>query len=128
MAKPAPRPKRWPRARAIPGSLESLSGRDGYDGRTLEGRRRLFGEVMNRVRGKVGADFPVGMRFLAEAAVKDGYTVEEAKGLLLEGGADLIGMARQLLTDPDWVKKLDENFRRVTCFLWPKGALQAPPK
>ncbi len=71
---------------------------------------------------------------------------DEAEGLLVEGRADLIGMARQLLTDPDWVKKLeegrsdqivrciwcnvckqlDENFRQVTCFLWPKGALQAP--
>ncbi len=208
--------------------------RDECDGRTLEGRLRLFGKVMNRVRGKVGTDFPVGVRFLAEEAVKDGYTIEEAKrialraaqtgvdyislsvggkfedaqhregqplypytgysgdrcmpgdwypplphahlaeaikryindkgfgvpvvsvgkisdpdeaeGLLVEGRADLIGMARQLLADPDWVKKLeegrsdqivrciwcnvckqlDENFRQVTCFLWPKGALQAP--
>jgi 2,4-dienoyl-CoA reductase-like NADH-dependent reductase (Old Yellow Enzyme family) len=208
--------------------------RDEYDGRTLEGRLRLFGKVMGRVRAKVGADFPVGLRFLAEEAVKDGYTVEEAKlialraaqagvdyislsvggkfedaqhregqplypytgysgdrcmpgdwypalphahlaeaikryinakgfcvpvvsvgkisdpaeaeGLLAEGRADLIGMARQLLTDPDWVRKieegrddeivrciycnvckqLDENFHQVTCFLWPKGALQAP--
>jgi len=55
-------------------------------------------------------------------------------------------MARQLLTDPDWVlkvaqgrekeiircvycnvcKNLDERFKKVTCFLWPKGHLQAP--
>ena len=59
----------------------------------------------------------------------------------------MIGMARALLADPDLPKKaaragqsdkiiwctygnvcknLDENFRRVTCVLWPKGALQAP--
>jgi hypothetical protein len=70
----------------------------------------------------------------------------DAERLLSEGRADLIGMARQLLTDPDWVRKvaegrtndiirciycnvckqLDENFKLVTCFLWPKGTIQAP--
>lgn len=208
--------------------------RDEYDGRTLEGRLRLFGKVMTRVRQTVGADFPVGVRFLAEEAIKDGYGLPDsqrialrmaqmgvdyislsiggkfedavhkagqplypytgysgdrcmpgdwypplphahlaagikeyinAKGyavpvisvgkisdpadaerLLQEGKADMIGMARQLLSDPDWVRKveekrpdaiirciycnvckqLDENFKLVTCFLWPKGATQAP--
>ena len=209
--------------------------RDDYAGRTLEGRLRLFGEVMARVRSAVGDDFPVGARFLAEEAIKDGYTLEDAKlialrmaqagvdyislsvggkfedavhkpgeplypytgysgdrcmpgnwypdmphahyaagvkafingeghevpvisvgkindpvaaeRLLEDGKADIIGMARQLLADPDWVRKvagrradqivkciycnvckqLDENFREVDCFLWPKGARQAPP-
>jgi dimethylglycine catabolism A len=208
--------------------------RDLYDGRTLEGRLRLFGRVMARVRERVGSDFPVGVRFLAEEAIKDGYALPdaqrialrmaqlgvdyislsiggkfedaihkpgqplypytgysgdrcmpgdwypplphadhaaeikryinakgyampvvsvgkisdpaEAEKLLHEGKADLIGMARQLLSDPDWVRKveedrsdkiirciycnvckqLDENFRLVSCFLWPKGAIQAP--
>jgi 2,4-dienoyl-CoA reductase-like NADH-dependent reductase (Old Yellow Enzyme family) len=208
--------------------------RDRYDGRTLEGRLRMFGRVMGRVREAVGADFPVGVRMLAEEAIKDGYTLRDsrlialrmaqlgvdwislsiggkfedavhrpgqplypytgysgdrcmpgadwpplphahlaagiretlrAKGfatpvvsvgkisdpadaerLLAEGQADLIGMARQLLADPDWTRKvvegrpqdivrciycnvcktLDENFKLVSCFLWPKGATQAP--
>ncbi|HTS92696.1 MAG TPA: NADH:flavin oxidoreductase [Stellaceae bacterium] len=208
--------------------------RDLYDGRTLEGRLRLFGRVMARVRERIGADFPVGVRFLAEEAIKDGYALPdaqrialrmaqlgvdyislsvggkfedaihkpgqplypytgysgdrcmpgdwypplphaalaagikryvnekgyatpivsvgkisdpaEAERLLVEEKADLIGMARQLLSDPDWVRKveegrpekivrciycnvcknLDENFRLVNCFLWPKGAIQAP--
>jgi len=208
--------------------------RDAYDGRTLEGRLRLFGRVMRKVRATVGADFPVGVRFLAEEAIKDGYALPdaqrialrmaqlgvdyislsiggkfedaihkpgqplypytgysgdrcmpgdwypplphaghaaeikryinvkghatpvvsvgkisdpaEAERLLQDGKADLIGMARQLLSDPDWVRKveegrrdkiirciycnvckqLDENFRLVSCFLWPKGAIQAP--
>jgi len=208
--------------------------RDGYTGRTLEGRLRLFGRVMAEVRRRVGDDFPVGVRFLAEEAVKDGYALPDAKrialrmaqlgvdyislsvggkfedaqhcegqplypytgysgdrcmpgdwyppmphahlaagikayinakgyqvpvisvgkifdpddaeALLQAGKADLIGMARQLLADPDWVRKvaagrrddivrciycnvckqLDENFHQVTCFLWPKGELQAP--
>ncbi len=209
--------------------------RDAFSGRTLEGRLAMFGRVMSEVRRQVGSDFPVGVRFLAEEAVKDGYTLEESKrialrmaqmgadyislsvggkfedaihreghplypytgysgdrcmpgdwypplphahlaagvkeyingkgyhvpvisigkiskpddaeGLLQSGRADIIGMARQLLSDPDWVKKieqdrrdqivhciycnvckqLDEKFKEVHCFLWPKGARQAPP-
>ena len=208
--------------------------RDEYDGRTLEGRLRMFGRVLTEVRRKVGADFPVGVRFLAEEAIKDGYGLPDsqrialrmaqmgidyislsvggkfedavhrpgqplypytgysgdrcmpgdwypplphahlaaeikryvnAKGygvpvvsvgkisdpadaerLLQTGQADIVGMARQLLSDPDWVRKveqdrpdkiirciycnvckqLDENFKTVTCFLWPKGMIQAP--
>ncbi|MDX2103704.1 MAG: NADH:flavin oxidoreductase [Alphaproteobacteria bacterium] len=208
--------------------------RDGYDGRTLEGRLALFGRVYHAVRARVGSGFGVGARFLAEECIKDGYTVEDAKRIALRmamlgvdyislsvggkfedavhregqplypytgysgdrcmpgdaypplphahlaaaikqyvnqhgytvpiasvgkisdpndaerlvatGQADLIGMARQLLADPDWVKKvaqnrsdevlrciycnvckqLDENFKEVHCFLWPKGARQAP--
>jgi dimethylglycine catabolism A len=208
--------------------------RDDYDGRTLEGRLRMFGRVMTRVRRTVGKDFPVGVRFLAEEAIKDGYALPDsqrialrmaqlgvdyislsvggkfedavhkpgealypytgysgdrcmpgewypslphahlaagikqyinskgydvpvvsvgkisdpidAERLLQDGRADIIGMARQLLSDPDWVRKveqnrpekiirciycnvckqLDENFKTVTCFLWPKGLIQAP--
>jgi 2,4-dienoyl-CoA reductase-like NADH-dependent reductase (Old Yellow Enzyme family) len=208
--------------------------RDEYDGRTLEGRLRLFGKVMLKVRARVGTDFPVGVRFLAEESIKDGYGLPDAQrialrmaqmgvdyislsvggkfedaihkpgqplypytgysgdrcmpgdwypalphanlaaaikryindkgyavpvasvgkisepadaeSLLAEGKADLIGMARQLLADPDWLRKveekrpekiirciycnvckqLDENFKLVSCFLWPKGAIQAP--
>ncbi len=71
---------------------------------------------------------------------------EFAEQILATGQADLVGLARPLLADPDWVKKvregraddivrciaincckaLDENFRKVRCFLWPKGALHAP--
>jgi 2,4-dienoyl-CoA reductase-like NADH-dependent reductase (Old Yellow Enzyme family) len=208
--------------------------RDEYTGRTLEGRLRMFGKVLAKVREKVGREWPVGVRFLAEECIKDGYTVEEAKlialrmaqlgidyislsvggkfedaihregqplypytgysgdrcmpgdwypplphanlaatikafieskgfgvpvasvgkisdpadaeRLLAEGKADIIGMARQLLADPFWPKKvregradevvrciycnvckqLDENFKEVHCFLWPKDARQAP--
>jgi hypothetical protein len=70
----------------------------------------------------------------------------DAEQLLQNGKADIIGMARQLLADPDWplkvrqdrrdsivhciycnvCKQLDENFREVHCFLWPKDARQAP--
>jgi len=71
---------------------------------------------------------------------------EHAESLVQEGRIDLVGMARQLLADPDWPRKvrdghadavvyceygnvckaLDENFQRVRCTLWPKDALHAP--
>ncbi len=208
--------------------------RDRYGGHTLEGRLALFGEVFAEVRRRVGGDFPVGVRFLAEEAIKGGYALPEAQqialrmaqlgvdyislsvggkfedaehrpgqplypytgysgdrcmpgdwypsqphvhlaagikaylnqrdhatpvisagkiaepeaaeALLRDGQADLIGMARQLLADPDWTlkvmqgrgddivrcvycnvcKDLDERFKQVTCFLWPKHQVQAP--
>ncbi len=73
-------------------------------------------------------------------------TRDLAERLLADGTADLIGMARTLLADPDWpnkvregredrvvrclsinvCKSLDEKFRKVRCYLWPKGALHAP--
>ncbi|PWT91483.1 MAG: NADH:flavin oxidoreductase [Acidobacteria bacterium] len=73
-------------------------------------------------------------------------TPQQAENVLQNGQADLIGMARALLADPDLPKKiregredqiiwctygnvcknLDENFHKVTCVLWPKGSLQAP--
>ncbi len=70
----------------------------------------------------------------------------QAEDILQSGAADLIGMARALLADPDWPRKvregreetivrcvygnvcknLDENFKKVRCVLWPRRALQAP--
>lgn len=208
--------------------------RDDYTGRTLEGRLHMIGRVMANVRRKVGDDYPVGIRILAEECVKDGYTVTDAKLIALrlaqlgvdyislsvggkfedavhkegeivypytgysgdrcmagdwyppmlhvplaaeikafinrkgyrvpivsagkisdpidarqvisEGRADIVGIARGLLADPDWprkvrdgqadsivhctycnvCKKLDGDHKEVRCFLWPKGARQAP--
>lgn len=73
-------------------------------------------------------------------------TAELAESVLQRGRADLIGMARQLLADPDWpvkvrdgredtvipcvynnvCKALDERFHRVRCTLWRKRDLHAP--
>jgi 2,4-dienoyl-CoA reductase-like NADH-dependent reductase (Old Yellow Enzyme family) len=73
-------------------------------------------------------------------------TPELAESLLRDGRADLIGMARQLLADPDWPRKvrdghadtvvpcvynnvckaLDERFHKVRCTLWRGGDLHAP--
>jgi 2,4-dienoyl-CoA reductase-like NADH-dependent reductase (Old Yellow Enzyme family) len=52
---------------------------DDYGGDTLEGRLHLIGRIFGNIRRKVGDDFPVGVRFLADEFIKDGYTVNDAK-------------------------------------------------
>jgi hypothetical protein len=73
-------------------------------------------------------------------------TPELAETILNDCKADMIGMARPLLADPDWPRKVqaghfdrvirccyanvckakDERFQTVTCFLWPRGLINAP--
>ena len=50
---------------------------DGYGG-SLEGRVRLPLEVIAAVREKVGPDYTLGCRFLAEECIEGGSTVEDA--------------------------------------------------
>jgi len=70
----------------------------------------------------------------------------DVERLLASGAVDIIGVARGLLADPDWPKKvrhgerdrivrcdycnvckhLDGTHSRVICALWPQGSLQAP--
>ena len=57
--------------------------KDEYGGQTLEGRLHLIGRIMQNIRRKVGGDFPVGVRFLADEFIKDGYTVNDAKIIAL---------------------------------------------
>jgi hypothetical protein len=52
---------------------------DDYGGNTLEGRLHLIERIFGNIRQKVGDDFPVGVRFLADEFIKDGYTVNDAK-------------------------------------------------
>ena len=53
--------------------------KDEYGGDTLEGRLRLIERIFDNIRRKAGADFPVGVRFLADEFIKDGYTVSDAR-------------------------------------------------
>jgi len=70
-------------------------------------------------------------------------TFEQAEAILQNGNADMIGMARQALADPDWFRKvklgrgdevrrctytnyceaLDQAHRQVTCKLWDRKEL-----
>jgi 2,4-dienoyl-CoA reductase-like NADH-dependent reductase (Old Yellow Enzyme family) len=76
-------------------------------------------------------------------------TFEQAEEILRRGQADIVGMARQALADPDWFMKvklgrgnevrrctytnyceaLDQAHKPVTCKLWDKGrrVLEPPP-
>jgi 2,4-dienoyl-CoA reductase-like NADH-dependent reductase (Old Yellow Enzyme family) len=73
-------------------------------------------------------------------------TFEQAEAILQRGDADIAGMARQALADPDWFVKvklgrgneirrctytnyceaLDQAHRRVTCKLWDRKELDEP--
>ncbi len=70
----------------------------------------------------------------------------QAEALLAEGSADVVGLARQSLADPDWFEKvrrgrgaevivceytnyceaLDQKHHQVTCQLWDREALNEP--
>jgi 2,4-dienoyl-CoA reductase-like NADH-dependent reductase (Old Yellow Enzyme family) len=70
----------------------------------------------------------------------------DAERAIAEGMADIVGIARGLLADPDWpikvrhgdadrivqcdycnvCKALDGTHRTVICALWPQGSIQAP--
>lgn len=126
------------------------------------------GEVLYPYTGYSGdrcmppADYPDGYNLHMAAAARKmlrshGFTTpviatgkistpEFGEEILATDRADLIGMARALLADPDIPKKtregntdkivkciywnvckaLDETFHKVVCGLWPKGYLQAP--
>ena len=71
---------------------------------------------------------------------------ELAGEILQEGKADLIGLGRPLLCDPDWVNKatagktddivrciycnhcseVNDLFQATNCIQWPEGAVNAP--
>ena len=55
--------------------------RDGYGGRSIENRLRLPSRVLRRVRERVGDDYPIGIRYDGEEAIKDGYSVGEATAI-----------------------------------------------
>jgi dimethylglycine catabolism A len=69
--------------------------RDAYGG-SLENRLRLPVRVVERVRKSVGPDFPVGVRFLGEECIRNGYTVVDAVPIavrLARAGVDYISLS-----------------------------------
>jgi 2,4-dienoyl-CoA reductase-like NADH-dependent reductase (Old Yellow Enzyme family) len=69
--------------------------RDAYGG-TLENRLRLPVRVIERVRASVGEDFPIGVRFLGEECIRNGYTPVEAGPIavrLARASADYISLS-----------------------------------
>jgi len=65
----------------------------------LKGRTRFAIEVVERIKERVGSDFPVSFRMVVSDLVDDGLTVENAKeiaNLLVRSGADALHLTAGL--------------------------------
>jgi 2,4-dienoyl-CoA reductase-like NADH-dependent reductase (Old Yellow Enzyme family) len=107
--------------------------------------------VLSDARGPFGRSVPL-VAAIKKAVNESGFvtpvvatggisTFEQAEEILRLGQADIVGMARQALADPDWFMKvrlgrgdevrrctytnyceaLDQAHKPVTCKLWDKG-------
>ena len=112
--------------------------------------------VISDARGPFGRNVPLSAG-IKRAVNADGYetpvvaaggicTFEQAEEILRNGGADIVGAARQSLADPDWFLKtklgrggevrrctytnyceaLDQTHKQVTCKLWDRTRLDEP--
>jgi 2,4-dienoyl-CoA reductase-like NADH-dependent reductase (Old Yellow Enzyme family) len=123
------------------------TGRSGYEcmPTVLSDEAGPFGrsvplvEVIKREVNSAGSETPV----VATGGIS---TFEQAEEILRRGQADIVGMARQALADPDWFVKvkfgrgekvrrctytnyceaLDQAHRPVTCKLWDRVSLDEP--
>jgi len=104
-----------------------------------DGPQVYLAEAVRKAIREAGYDLPV----VTAGKIR---TPELAEEILEERKADIIGMARILLADPDWPIKAkegradeivkcaacgycseaDERYEPVTCIGWPKEALNAP--
>lgn len=76
--------------------LSRLNPRKDEYGGSLANRLRLPLRVMRRVREVVGDDFAVGVRFVGEECIRNGYTVVDAGAIAIElarAGADYISLS-----------------------------------
>jgi 2,4-dienoyl-CoA reductase-like NADH-dependent reductase (Old Yellow Enzyme family) len=77
--------------------LSALNDRDDGYGKSRDGRVRLPLEVYSAVRNQVGADFPVGCRFLSDDCIPDGSTIADAAWFAVkfaEAGMDFLSLSR----------------------------------
>ena len=76
--------------------LSRLNPRKDAYGGSLANRLRLPLRVLQRVRAEVGGDFPIGVRFLGEECIRNGYTVLDAGPIAVElarAGADYVSLS-----------------------------------
>src|SRR5262249_27164165 len=76
--------------------LSRLNPRKDEYGGTLDNRLRLPVRVVPRVRSLVGDDFTVGVRFLGEECIRNGYTVLDAGPIairLARAGVDYVSLS-----------------------------------
>jgi len=123
------------------------TGRSGYEcmPTTLSDARGPFGRTVPLVAQVKQAVNAAG--FKTPIVATGGITTfDQAEAILESGDADIIGMARQALADPDWFRKvrsghgdevrrctytnyceaLDQAHRQVTCKLWDRKELDEP--
>ena len=123
------------------------TGQSGYEcmPTTLSDQRGPFGRSVPLVAQIKHAVNDAG--FKTPIVATGGITTfEQAESILKNGDADIIGMARQALADPDWFRKvrlargdevrrctytnyceaLDQAHRQVTCKLWDRKELDEP--
>ena len=123
------------------------TGQSGYEcmPTTLSDERGPFGRSVPLVAGIKHAVNAAG--FNTPIVVTGGITTfEQAESILQRGEADIAGLARQALADPDWFIKvklgrgdeirrctytnyceaLDQAHRQVTCKLWDRKELDEP--
>ena len=123
------------------------TGQSGYEcmPTTLSDARGPFGRsvpLVNQIKRAVN-DAGFSTPIVATGGIS---TFEQAEEILQNGAADIIGMARQALADPDWFRKvkagrgedvrrctytnyceaLDQAHRQVTCKLWDRKELDEP--
>ena len=123
------------------------TGQSGYEcmPTTLSDKRGPFGRsvpLVARIKHAVNA-----AGFSTPVVATGGITTfEQAEAILQRGDADIVGLARQALADPDWFVKvklgrgdeirrctytnyceaLDQVHRQVTCKLWDRKQLDEP--
>ncbi|MBX3262026.1 MAG: NADH:flavin oxidoreductase [Labilithrix sp.] len=76
--------------------LSRLNPRKDEYGGSLANRLRLPLRVVRRVRERVGDDFTVGVRFLGEECIRNGYTVLDAGPIAIElarAGVDYVSLS-----------------------------------
>src|SRR5437588_48335 len=123
------------------------TGQSGYEcmPTTLSDERGPFGRAVPLVAQIKHAVNAAG--FNTPIVATGGITTfDQAEAILRSGDADIIGMARQALADPDWFRKvklgrgqevrrctytnyceaLDQAHRQVTCKLWDRKELNEP--
>lgn len=69
--------------------------RDAYGG-SLDNRLRLPVRVVERVRHAVGADFPIGVRFVGDECIRGGYSTPDAELIALRlarAGVDYVSLS-----------------------------------
>ncbi len=133
---------------AVPKEGKPLDCYSGYSGKRCwprwympDGTNVYLAEGIKKAINRAGLQTPV------ITAGKIPYPAL-AQEILDQGKADLIGMARALLCDPEWPNKAkagredeivrciycnycsdcDRNFKPVVCIQWPKGSFNAPLK